>query len=183
MKKLFSLLIILFISVHCFSQELEISIPRFDKNGNITETIYTREFPKTYEESKVIIELLLDIYNETNNNYKNQILTYEENSKELLKLLEEARSENAKLADLIKDKNNLEDSIDKIENNNFIKDNFESIGIIAGYGLSKYETNMSIQLGIKFWKLTFGAGPNVIFPNNKLDNTTVGINLSLGIWF
>lgn len=183
MKKIFVSLILFSISLFCFSQELEISIPKFDKDGNITETVYTREYPKTYEESKEIIDLLLEIYNDVNTNYKNQILVYEKDSKEILKSLEEAKKENDRLTEIINNKKDLEDSIDSINDGNFIKDNFEGIGIIGGYGLSKCESNMNIQLGIKFWRLTFSAGPNIIFPNDKTKETSVGINLTLGVWF
>lgn len=186
MKKIYTLLLILFLSSSfVFSQNnnIEISIPKFDKDGNLTETIYTKEYPSNYKEAIETIVLLNEIYNQTSESYKNQILEYEKNSKIIKEELDRALKENKQLSETLKSKKDLDKATESIEKSNILKDNFESIGIIGGYGINRNSNIIDIQLGIKLWKFTISIGPEIIVPYDKEESIDVGLDLALGIWF
>lgn len=186
MKKIYTLLLILFLSSSfVFSQNnnIEITILKFDKNGNLTETTYTKEYPNNYEEAIDTIVLLNEIYNQTSESYKNQILEYEKNSKIIKEELERALKENKQLSDILESKNKVDNATESIEKSNILKDNFEGIGIICGYGINRNSNIIDIQFGIKLWKFTISVGPEIIVPHDKGESVDVGIDLALGIWF
>lgn len=186
MKKIYTLLLILFLSSSLvFSQNnnIEITIPKFDKNGNLTESVYTKEYPRNYKEAVEIIVLLNEIYKETSESYKNQILEYEKNSKIIKEELDRALKENKQLSEILKSKNKVDNATESIEKSNVLKDNFESIGIVGGYGMNRSSNIIDIQLGIKLWKFTISVGPEIIVPYNKDESIDVGLDLALGIWF
>ena len=182
-KIIFSILFLLFLFPIYSQEKIEINVPSFDdKTGLIKEEIYTRDMPSTYEECVILINTLIDIYEEVNFNYKAQIEDYENYTKEITAELESAKSDNKKLKELISDK----DEIDKIveDNSNFFTDNFEGIGILGEYGTSWSRNDISILIGFKFWKFTFIFGPDIYFPNSKEEgNISMGLRSSIGFWF
>lgn len=186
MKKFISFLLISTFSVFLFAQEkIEISVPSFDKDGKIVEEVYERDIPTTYEESVKLIKTLTEIYEEVNNNYKNQILEYEKYTNKIQEDLDLAKKDNKRLKELLSEKDNIDKYTSDTKNSTIFKDNFESIGILFDYSTSWSSNNFGLQIGFKFWKFTFTFGPELYVPVNRDTNNriTVGLETGLGFWF
>lgn len=185
MKKIFVFLLTIFLSISVYSQEntekkIRIKVPVIDE-GNITETIYTAEYPTSYNEAISDIELLVEIYEDVNKNYKDQIEEDRKYISELLNELNEAKEKNKTLDSINSNTSDINNQIDK--NKKTIKDHFESFGIIGEYGVINDSNEISIQFGIKLWKFTFAAGPNISIPKTQDNKVDFGFRSSIGFWF
>ena len=184
MKKIFVFLLTIFLSISVYSQEntekkIRINVPSIDEKGNITETVYATEYPSTYNEAVSDIDLLVEIYEDVTKNYKDQI---EEDRKYIAELIDELNK--------AKEKNKAFESIDSATSNtdkqlnkNTLKNQFESFGIIGEYGVINNSNEISIQFGIKLWKFTFAAGPNISIPKTQDNKVDFGFRGSIGVWF
>ena len=184
MKKIFVFLLTIFLSISVYSQEnaekkIRINVPSIDEKGNITETVYAAEYPSSYNEAVSDIDLLVEIYEDVTKNYKDQI---EEDRKYIAELIDELNK--------AKEKNKALESIDSATSNrdkqlnkNTLKDQFESFGIIGEYGVINNSNEISIQFGIKLWKFTFAAGPNISIPKTQDNKVDFGFRGSIGVWF
>ena len=184
MKKIFVFLLTIFLSISIYSQEntekkIRINVPSIDEKGNITETVYAAEYPSSYNEAVSDIDLLVEIYEDVTKNYKDQI---EEDRKYIAELIDELNK--------AKEKNKALESIDSATSNtnkqlnkNTLKNQFESFGIIGEYGVINNSNEISIQFGIKLWKFTFAAGPNISIPKTQDNKVDFGFRGSIGVWF
>lgn len=184
MKKIFVFLLTIFLLISVYSQEntekkIRINVPSIDEKGNITETVYAAEYPTSYNEAISDIDLLVEIYEDVTKNYKDQI---EEDRKYIAELIDELNK--------AKEKNKALESIDSATSNtnkqlnkNTLKNQFESFGIIGEYGVINNSNEISIQFGIKLWKFTFAAGPNISIPKTQDNKVDFGFRGSIGIWF
>jgi hypothetical protein len=186
MKKISIILLTFFLTItSLYSQtddkKIRIKVPSIDEEGNITETVYAAEYPSNYNEAINDIDLLVEIYEDVTKNYKEQI---EEDKKYIAKILEElnaAKEKNKALETIDSATTNVD--IQKDKSNKTIKDQFESFGIIGEYGVINDSNEISVQFGIKLWKFTFAAGPNISIPKTQDNKVDFGFRGSIGFWF
>lgn len=186
MKKIFVFLLTLLLSISVYSQEntekkIRIKVPSIDEKGNITETVYVADYPSSYSEAVFDIDLLVEIYEDVTKNYKDQIEEDRKYISELLNELNEAKEKNKTLESIDSVNSDVEIQMDK--NKKTIKDQFESFGIIGEYGVINDSNEISIQFGIKLWKFTFTAGPDISIPKTQDNKVDFGFRGSIGIWF
>ena len=186
MKKIFVFLLTLFLSISVYSQEntekkIRIKVPSIDESGNITETVYAAEYPSTYNEAISDIDLLVEIYEDVTKNYKDQIEEDRKYIAELIDELDKAKEKNKALESIDSATSDTDTQIDK--NKKTIKDQFESFGIIGEYGVINDSNEISVQFGIKLWKFTFAAGPNISIPKTQDNKVDFGFRGSIGFWF
>ena len=184
MKKLFIFLLTVFLSISVYSQEntekkIRINVPSIDEKGNITETVYAAEYPSSYNEAVSDIDLLVEIYEDVTKNYKDQIEEDRKYIAELLDELNKAKEKNKALESIDSATSNTDEQLNK----NTLKNQFESFGIIGEYGVINNSNEISIQFGIKLWKFTFAAGPNISIPKTQDNKVDFGFRGSIGIWF
>lgn len=184
MKKIFVFLLTIFLSISVYSQEntekkIRINVPSIDEKGNITETVYAAEYPSSYNEAVSDIDLLVEIYEDVTKNYKDQIEEDRKYIAELLDELNKAKEKNKALESI----DSATSNTDKQLNKNTLKNQFESVGIIGEYGVINNSNEISIQFGIKLWKFTFAAGPNISIPKTQDNKVDFGFRGSIGIWF
>ena len=184
MKKIFVFLLTIFLSISVYSQEntekkIRINVPSIDEKGNITETVYATEYPSSYNEAVSDIDLLVEIYEDVTKNYKDQIEEDRKYISELLDELNKAKEKNKALESI----DSATSNTDKQLNKNTLKNQFESVGIIGEYGVINNSNEISIQFGIKLWKFTFAAGPNISIPKTQDNKVDFGFRGSIGIWF
>ena len=186
MKKIFVFLLTILLSISVYSQEntekkIRINVPSIDEKGNIIETVYTADYPDSYNEAISKIDLLVEIYEDVTKNYKDQIEEDRKYIAELLDELDDAKEKNKTLGSIDSATSNVESQIDK--NKKTLKDQFESFGVIGEYGVINNSNEISIQLGIKLWKFTFAAGPNISIPKIQDNKVDFGFRGSIDIWF
>ena len=184
MKKIFVFLLTIFLSISVYSQEntekkIRINVPSIDEKGNITETVYAAEYPSSYNEAVSDIDLLVEIYEDVTKNYKDQIEEDRKYIAELIDELNKAKEKNKALESIDSATSNTEKQLNK----NTLKNQFESFGIIWEYGVINNSNEISIQFGIKLWKFTFAAGPNISIPKTQDNKVDFGFRGSIGIWF
>ena len=184
MKKIFVFLLTIFLSISLYSQEntekkIRINVPSIDEKGNITETVYAAEYPSSYNEAVSDIDLLVEIYEDVTKNYKDQIEEDRKYIAELIDELNKAKEKNKALESI----DSATSNTDKQLNKNTLKDQFESFGIIGEYGVINNSNEISIQFGIKLWKFTFAAGPNISIPKTQDNKVDFGFRGSIGVWF
>ena len=184
MKKIFVFLLTIFLSISIYSQEntekkIRINVPSIDEKGNITETVYAAEYPSSYNEAISDIDLLVEIYEDVTKNYKDQIEEDRKYIAELIDELNKAKEKNKALESI----DSATSNTDKQLNKNTLKNQFESVGIIGEYGVINNSNEISIQFGIKLWKFTFAAGPNISIPKTQDNKVDFGFRGSIGIWF
>ena len=184
MKKIFVFLLTIFLSISVYSQEntekkIRINVPSIDEKGNITETVYAAEYPSSYNEAVSDIDLLVEIYEDVTKNYKDQIEEDRKYIAELIDELNKAKEKNKALESIDSATSNTEKQLNK----NTLKNQFESFGIIWEYGVINNSNEISIQFGIKLWKFTFAAGPNISIPKTQNNKVDFGFRGSIGIWF
>ena len=184
MKKIFVFLLTIFLSISIYSQEntekkIRINVPSIDEKGNITETVYAAEYPSSYNEAVSDIDLLVEIYEDVTKNYKDQIEEDRKYIAELIDELNKAKEKNKALESI----DAATSSTDKQLNKNTLKNQFESFGIIGEYGVINNSNEISIQFGIKLWKFTFAAGPNISIPKTQDNKVDFGFRGSIGVWF
>ena len=184
MKKIFVFLLTIFLSISVYSQEnaekkIRINVPSIDEKGNITETVYAAEYPSSYNEAVSDIDLLVEIYEDVTKNYKDQIEEDRKYIAELIDELNKAKEKNKALESI----DSATSNTDKQLNKNTLKDQFESFGIIGEYGVINNSNEISIQFGIKLWKFTFAAGPNISIPKTQDNKVDFGFRGSIGVWF
>lgn len=184
MKKIFVFLLTIFLSISVYSQEntekkIRINVPSIDEKGNITETVYAAEYPSTYNEAVSDIDLLVEIYDDVTKNYKDQIEEDRKYIAELIDELNKAKEKNKALESI----DSATSNTDKQLNKNTLKNQFESFGIIGEYGVINNSNEISIQFGIKLWKFTFAAGPNISIPKTQDNKVDFGFRGSIGVWF
>lgn len=184
MKKIFVFLLTIFLSISIYSQEntekkIRINVPSIDEKGNITETVYAAEYPSSYNEAVSDIDLLVEIYEDVTKNYKDQIEEDRKYIAELIDELNKAKEKNKALESI----DSATSNTDKQLNKNTLKDQFESFGIIGEYGVINNSNEISIQFGIKLWKFTFAAGPNISIPKTQDNKVDFGFRGSIGVWF
>ena len=184
MKKIFVFLLTIFLSISVYSQEntekkIRINVPSIDEKGNITETVYAAEYPSSYNEAVSDIDLLVEIYEDVTKNYKDQIEEDRKYISELIDELNKAKEKNKALESI----DSATSNTDKQLNKNTLKNQFESFGIIGEYGVINNSNEISIQFGIKLWKFTFAAGPNISIPKTQDNKVDFGFRGSIGVWF
>ena len=184
MKKIFVFLLTIFLSISIYSQEntekkIRINVPSIDEKGNITETVYAAEYPSSYNEAVSDIDLLVEIYEDVTKNYKDQIEEDRKYIAELIDELNKAKEKNKALESI----DSATSNTDKQLNKNTLKNQFESFGIIGEYGVINNSNEISIQFGIKLWKCTFAAGPNISIPKTQDNKVDFGFRGSIGVWF
>ena len=184
MKKIFVFLLTIFLSISVYSQEntekkIRINVPSIDEKGNITETVYAAEYPSSYNEAVSDIDLLVEIYEDVTKNYKDQIEEDRKYIAELIDELNKAKEKNKALESI----DSATSNTDKQLNKNTLKNQFESFGIIGEYGVINSSNEISIQFGIKLWKFTFAAGPNISIPKTQDNKVDFGFRGSIGVWF
>lgn len=184
MKKIFVFLLTIFLSISVYSQEntekkIRINVPSIDEKGNITETVYAAEYPSSYNEAVSDIDLLVEIYEDVTKNYKDQIEEDRKYIAELIDELNKAKEKNKALESI----DSATSNTDELLNKNTLKNQFESVGIIGEYGVINNSNEISIQFGIKLWKFTFAAGPNISIPKTQDNKVDFGFRGSIGIWF
>ena len=184
MRKIFVFLLTIFLSISVYSQEniekkIRINVPSIDEKGNITETVYAAEYPSSYNEAVSDIDLLVEIYEDVTKNYKDQIEEDRKYIAELIDELNKAKEKNKALESI----DSATSNTDKQLNKNTLKNQFESFGIIGEYGVINNSNEISIQFGIKLWKFTFAAGPNISIPKTQDNKVDFGFRGSIGIWF
>ena len=184
MKKIFVFLLTIFLSISIYSQEntekkIRINVPSIDGKGNITETVYAAEYPSSYNEAVSDIDLLVEIYEDVTKNYKDQIEEDRKYIAELIDELNKAKEKNKALESI----DSATSNTDKQLNKNTLKNQFESFGIIGEYGVINNSNEISIQFGIKLWKFTFAAGPNISIPKTQDNKVDFGFRGSIGVWF
>lgn len=184
MKKIFVFLLTIFLSISIYSQEntekkIRINVPSIDEKGNITETVYAAEYPSSYNEAVSDIDLLVEIYEDVTKNYKDQIEEDRKYIAELIDELNKAKEKNKALESI----DSATSNTDKQLNKNTLKNQFESFGIIGEYGVINNSNEISIQFGIKLWKFTFAAGPNISIPKTQDNKVDFGFRGSIGVWF
>ena len=184
MKKIFVFLLTIFLSISVYSQEntekkIRINVPSIDEKGNITETVYAAEYPSSYNEAVSDIDLLVEIYDDVTKNYKDQIEEDRKYIAELIDELNKAKEKNKALESI----DSATSNTDKQLNKNTLKNQFESFGIIGEYGVINNSNEISIQFGIKLWKFTFAAGPNISIPKTQDNKVDFGFRGSIGVWF
>ena len=113
------------------------------------------------------------------NYYKDQIEEDRKYIAELLDELNKAKEKNKALESI----DSATSNTDKQLNKNTLKNQFESVGIIGEYGVINNSNEISIQFGIKLWKFTFAAGPNISIPKTQDNKVDFGFRGSIGIWF
>jgi len=186
MKKIFVFLLTIFLSISVYSQEntekkIRINVPSIDEEGNITETVYAADYPTSYNEAISKIDLLVEIYEDVTKNYKDQIKEDRKYIAELLDELNKAKEKNKALKSIDSATSNADLQLDK--NKKTLKEQFESFGVIGEYGVINNSNEISIQFGIKLWKFTFAAGPNISIPKTQDNKVDFGFRGSIGIWF
>ena len=184
MKKICVFLLTIFLSISIYSQEntekkIRINVPSIDEKGNITETVYAAEYPSSYNEAVSDIDLLVEIYEDVTKNYKDQIEEDRKYIAELIDELNKAKEKNKALESI----DSATSNTDKQLNKNTLKNQFESFGIIGEYGVINNSNEISIQFGIKLWKFTFAAGPNISIPKTQDNKVDFGFRGSIGVWF
>ena len=184
MKKIFVFLLTIFLSISVYSQEntekkIRINVPSIDGKGNITETVYATDYPTSYNEAISKIDLLVEIYDDVTKNYKDQIEEDRKYIAELIDELNKAKEKNKALESI----DSATSNTDKRLNKNTLKNQFESFGIIGEYGVINNSNEISIQFGIKLWKFTFAAGPNISIPKTQDNKVDFGFRGSIGVWF
>ena len=184
MKKIFVFLLTILLSIAIYSQEntekkIRINVPSIDEKGNITETVYAAEYPSSYNEAVSDIDLLVEIYEDVTKNYKDQIEEDRKYIAELIDELNKAKEKNKALESI----DSATSNTDKQLNKNTLKNQFESFGIIGEYGVINNSNEISIQFGIKLWKFTFAAGPNISIPKTQDNKVDFGFRGSIGVWF
>lgn len=184
MKKIFVFLLTIFLSISVYSQEntekkIRINVPSIDEKGNITETVYATDYPTSYNEAISKIDLLVEIYDDVTKNYKDQIEEDRKYIAELIDELNKAKEKNKALESI----DSATSNTDKQLNKNTLKNQFESFGIIGEYGVINNSNEISIQFGIKLWKFTFAAGPNISIPKTQDNKVDFGFRGSIGVWF
>ena len=184
MKKIFVFLLTIFLSISIYSQEntekkIRINVPSIDEKGNIAETVYAAEYPSSYNEAVSDIDLLVEIYEDVTKNYKDQIEEDRKYIAELIDELNKAKEKNKALESI----DSATSNTDKQLNKNTLKNQFESFGIIGEYGVINNSNEISIQFGIKLWKFTFAAGPNISIPKTQDNKVDFGFRGSIGVWF
>ena len=184
MKKIFVFLLTIFLSISVYSQEnaekkIRINVPSIDEKGNITETVYAAKYPSSYNEAVSDIDLLVEIYEDVTKNYKDQIEEDRKYIAELIDELNKAKEKNKALESI----DSATSNTDKQLNKNTLKNQFESFGIIGEYGVINNSNEISIQFGIKLWKFTFAAGPNISIPKTQDNKVDFGFRGSIGVWF
>ena len=184
MRKIFVFLLTIFLSISVYSQEniekkIRINVPSIDEKGNITETVYAAEYPSSYNEAVSDIDLLVEIYEDVTKNYKDQIEEDRKYIAELIDELNKAKEKNKALESI----DSATSNTDKQLNKNTLKNQFESFGIIGEYGVINNSNEISIQFGIRLWKFTFIAGPNISIPKSQDNKVDFGFRGSIGIWF
>ena len=184
MKKIFVFLLTIFLLISVYSQEntekkIRINVPSIDEKGNITETVYAAEYPSSYNEAVSDIDLLVEIYEDVTKNYKDQIEEDRKYIAELIDELNKAKEKNKALESI----DSATSNTDKQLNKNTLKNQFESFGIIGEYGVINNSNEISIQFGIKLWKFTFAAGPNISIPKTQDNKVDFGFRGSIGVWF
>ena len=184
MKKIFVFLLTIFLLISVYSQEntekkIRINVPSIDEKGNITETVYATEYPSTYNEAVSDIDLLVEIYEDVNKNYKDKMEEDRKYIAELIDELNKAKEKNKALESI----DSATSNTDKQINKNTLKNQFESFGIIGEYGVINNSNEISIQFGIKLWKFTFAAGPNISIPKTQDNKVDFGFRGSIGVWF
>ena len=184
MKKIFVFLLTIFLSISIYSQEntekkIRINVPSIDEKGNITETVYATDYPSSYNEAVSDIDLLVEIYEDVTKNYKDQIEEDRKYIAELIDELNKAKEKNKALESI----DSATSNTDKQLNKNTLKNQFESFGIIGEYGVINNSNEISIQFGIKLWKFTFAAGPNISIPKTQDNKVDFGFRGSIGVWF
>ena len=184
MKKIFVFLLTIFLSISVYSQEntekkIRINVPSIDEKGNITETVYATDYPTSYNEAISKIDLLVEIYDDVTKNYKDQIEEDRKYIAELINELNKAKEKNKALESI----DSATSNTDKQLNKNTLKNQFESFGIIGEYGVINNSNEISIQFGIKLWKFTFAAGPNISIPKTQDNKVDFGFRGSIGVWF
>ena len=184
MKKIFVFLLTIFLSISIYSQEntekkIRINVPSIDEKGNITETVYAAKYPSSYNEAVSDIDLLVEIYEDVTKNYKDQIEEDRKYIAELIDELNKAKEKNKALESI----DSATSNTDKQLNKNTLKNQFESFGIIGEYGVINNSNEISIQFGIKLWKFTFAAGPNISIPKTQDNKVDFGFRGSIGVWF
>jgi hypothetical protein len=182
-KRLFIFTLLILITSFAFSQandKVRIKVPCFSENGEITETTYVREYPATIQEAIQTIDLLVEIYGDVSNNYKEQINELVKATREIENELKLAQEKNAALEKI----DTVNTNIDKVANKHKVfKDYFESFGIIGEYGVLNNSNEVSLQFGIRLWKFTFSAGPNILIPTTSDSKVNFGFRGAIGIWF
>ena len=184
MKKIFVFLLTIFLLISVYSQEntekkIRINVPSIDEKGNITETVYAAKYPSSYNEAVSDIDLLVEIYEDVTKNYKDQIEEDRKYIAELIDELNKAKEKNKALESI----DSATSNTDKQLNKNTLKNQFESFGIIGEYGVINNSNEISIQFGIKLWKFTFAAGPNISIPKTQDNKVDFGFRGSIGVWF
>ena len=184
MKKIFVFLLTILLSISVYSQEntekkIRINVPSIDEKGNIIETVYTADYPDSYNEAISKIDLLVEIYEDVTKNYKDQIEEDRKYIDELIDELNKAKEKNKALESI----DSATSNTDKQLNKNTLKNQFESFGIIGEYGVINNSNEISIQFGIKLWKFTFAAGPNISIPKTQDNKVDFGFRGSIGVWF
>lgn len=183
MKKILVFLLTIIFSSFVYSENIQIKVPTFDNDGNIKEETYTRSMPTTYEESITVIRALVESYNTTSNAYKTELTHNKEAIEKISKDLEIANEKVNTLEDINKSKDLLDNANKNLDNKFNLKNMFSGFGIIGEYGTINNSDEVSLQLGIRIWKLTLGVGPNILIPRVNTESMRFGFRGSLGFWF
>ncbi|MGL4949720.1 MAG: hypothetical protein ACRC5M_05000 [Anaeroplasmataceae bacterium] len=177
------LILMLLISSFSFGKDkmIKIVVPVFGDDGSITEDVYYREYPKTIEESREIIDTILDIYNVAANAYTDLVKETDMILEDVRKEIIEIGEENTILRKLFEDINEIDEIIEerKKPQNKFNL----AFGLMANFAAKPGEYDFGLQASIRFWKMMFGIGPIVSMPRIAGETVTVGVISSLGIWF
>lgn len=183
MKKILVLLLTIIFSSFIYSENIQIKVPSFDKDGSIKEDTYTRSMPTTYEESIVVIRALVESYNTTSDAYKTELIQNKEAIEKISKELDIANQKINTLEDINNSKDLLDNTNKKLDTKFNLKNIFGGFGLIGEYGTINNSDEVSLQLGIRIWKVTLGIGPNVLIPRTNTETIRFGFRGSLGFWF
>jgi len=185
MKKIFLFLSVFFISTTLFAEKIKITVPSFDSEGNIVETVYVKDIPDTYDDAIDTINLIIDIYNEVSSNYKNQIIDMEKYCDKITEDLTKANEQITTLKTLneIKDDNDsiIQKNEQKTDSYNFSLKN--NMGIIAEYGCMNKSNEVAVKFALRFWRFSFEVGPNLLIPTGINTEYQFGFRGGIGFWF
>ena len=180
MKKLFFCLIFVFSTYLLFPQNEKIIIrvvDSIDENGNVFETIYERDYPKTAEEAKTVIDSIVKVYNNTTDTLITNTKEYVKFKKENDSILNKLETEIIELQKKIDEKNNIDDQIFDISKRNFV-----NIGTYLDYTYIKsVSNNIGLGMMVKIHKFGILGGFDVSIDKNN--NPCFGFNIGLGYWF
>lgn len=191
----FILIFTIFITVLCGEErrpqstidetKITISVPSYDKDGNLKYDKYKKRLPQNLDEAKEDIGIILSTYNSTSNSYVDHVEKLEAEIASLKKQLDETKK-------LYEESKKIKEEAVGI-NSDLKKNNSEALSLFPRFGVSlfygtgfKNFYNLGVMTGdIYFGNIKLSVGPmlNMSQDEDKTINTNLGLVFGLGYKF